>query len=220
MFEEENNSPFESLRKFMNERAGMDKKIYDVHAQSASDGRADVAEAIHIMMDEINRSADLNVAAMLCLSKTFEAVFSAFRAEVDAKSVHEDDDRRFLMESGIVCADDGCSHCAPGAVRLHDLQIVAGISAMRFFLFSRLRKIETTLPLVREIVSNGNLDMAAAMLEEAMSSASSMMKSLEKLGFSVAESHPVAIKSRAGANEAIKLMDEIIAAIEARDASK
>lgn len=219
MAKEENDAGFNAFKRFLDEQMG-GEHFRQAQAQSRADGHADVADSIHVLMDEINRSNDLNVASMLCLSKTFEAVFTAFRKEADAQSVHEDPDRKFLMESGIVCSDEGCFHCAPGGVHLHDLQIVAGVSAMRFFLFARLRKIETTLPIIRDIMKSGDLESAARMLNEAMHSASSMMKNLEKLGFSLLDTHPVAIKAKAGAEEAGKLMNEIFGAIKARDGNQ
>ena len=154
------------------------------------------------MVDEINRSNDLNIAAMLPLTKTFEAVFHAFRSEADASAVHEDNEKRFMMECGIVCADEGCFHCAPGGIHLHDMQIVAGLAAMRFFLFARLRKIQTAMPIIEKMVEGDDLEAAASRLDETMRSASAMMEMLHKLGFCLLANHPVAIKAEEGSKAA------------------
>jgi hypothetical protein len=216
-----NFSSAEDFIKSMKARHAQKKKMDGMHARFATDGYADIAESMHIMNDEINRSEDLNVAAMMTVSRTFESVFRAFMKEADSGEIVNDQGRRFLMEAGIVSAgEDGCFHCAPGGVRLHDLQLVAGMSAMRFFLFSRMRKVKTSLPMIREVFEDGDPDTALRMLEEAMGSITCMMTALYKLGFELRDDHPVAIMATEGSVESKALMVRIKQAIKARDEGK
>ena len=206
-------SPKDFLKKMQAEGRKRDT-MHGVQSKAAIDGYADVAEGMHIVSDEINRSNDLNIAAMLSASRTFDSVFKAMMGEVDAQEVHHDQHKKFIAECGIVAAgEDGCFHCAPGGVHLHDVQLLAGVVAMRYFLFSRLRKISTSLPLIREVAADGQEETALAMLTEAMASVSAMMVNIEKLGFVLREDHPVTIKAKAGAAEAGALRAEIAAAI-------
>jgi len=199
--------------KRLREDSKRNQKMHDIGMKTTTDGYSDIAEAMHVIGDEINRSDDLNIASMLTVSRTFEAVFGAFMKEADAHSVSEDTQKKFLTECGIVMAgEEGCFHCAPGGIRLHDLQVIAGMAAMRFFLFARLRKISSSLPIIRQMVEDGgNPDTALQMLHEAMSSAASMMLNLDKLGFSLREDHPIATKAREGVEEARALATEILA---------
>lgn len=202
----------EDLLKHLKEGQRRDKKLKECGTKSATDGYSDIAESMHIMMDEINRSSDLNVAAMLTISKTFDAVFQAFMNEADAQCVDGDVGRKFLGEAGLV-DHSSCEHCgshsANGGIHLHDLQVVAGIAAMRFYLFSRLRKINTCLPLIKEVLDGGDPDTAAAMLQEGMNSVTGMMSNLNKMGLTLIPEHPVAIKATEGMFAAGKLAVEI-----------
>lgn len=180
------------------------------------DGHSDVAEAMHIISDEINRSSDLNVGAMLCVSKTFDSTFRAIMKEINADSITNDNTSRFIAECGIVNDTDGCFNCAPGSIHLHDLQLLSAMAAFRFFLFSRLRKIDSSLPLVQRVLDDGNPEEAQAMLAEAMTSVTSMMGNLHKMGFVLRDDHPVAELVRDGSLKAGHLMGDILKAVAAK----
>jgi hypothetical protein len=205
---------FESAMKSQRKRHDLMRQLA---AKSASDGHSDVAEAMHIISDEINRSSDLNVGAMICVSKTFDSTFRAIMKEIDANSVAGDPASQFVAECGIVNDADGCFHCAPGSIHLHDLQLLSVMAAFRFFLFSRLRKIESALPIIRQTLDGGDPEMAHGMLAEAMASVGSMMKNISKMGFDLRHDHPVAELVRSGNFRAGELMGDIIKTLAAKN---
>jgi hypothetical protein len=193
---------FESMQK----QKAHNERMNDIGIKSMSDGYSDVADSIHLIYDEINRSESLNVAAMLAISRTFDAVFKAFATEADSSSVEDDEHRKFISSCGIVAASNGeCPGCAPGSILLHDLQVAAGFAAMRFFLFARLRKIETAIPILEADVDE-HPERVITSLREVVLSAGSLVDLIKKMGFDIREDHPISQRTEDGIRRATALM--------------
>jgi hypothetical protein len=213
----DDDADFKEFEKSMKRREKFNKKVGEIGFKSRADGSSDVAEAMHIMGDHINRSSRLNVGAMLSVSSTFESVFRAFMEAVDPGLEDGDPVSKFIKSCGIV--DDGeCSCCSKaGDIELHDLQLVAGIAAIRFFLFARLRKIGSALPIIEEVLKDGQPEKALAMLGESMDSVGMMMENMHKLGLGLRKDHPLVEKVDEGITKSKEMVERIKAAIAAKN---